>query len=121
MEDKREKFCNDRKVGGGNWDHKAECKQPRLILDHHRETDHLLPHEAKEANLSQKIGKRGQGSRAQNSNVAKLLSPSFIPASLCRLARMGTWLPTSAGHVFTVREAGRGGAGECCFWSQTGA
>lgn len=52
--------------------------------------------------LKQKIRERGQGSRAQNSNVAKLLLPSFIPASLCRLAHMGAWLPTSAGHVFTV-------------------
>ena len=55
--------------------------------------------------LKQKIGERGQGSRTQNSNVAKLLSPPFIPASLCRLALMGTWLPTSAGCVFTVSQS----------------
>lgn len=62
MEDKREKFCNDRKVGGGNWDHKAACKQLRLILDHHRETDHLLPHEVETKD-------RGKRPRKQNSEL----------------------------------------------------
>ena len=100
MEDKREKFCNDRKGGGGNRDYKAACKQPDSFWTiTGKQSIYCL------MRLKQKIGERGQGSRTQSSNVAKLLSPPFIPASLCRLVLMGTWLPTSAGRMFTVSQS----------------
>lgn len=119
MEDKREKCCNDRKVGGGNWDHKAECKQPRLILDHHRETDHLLPREVETKDQGKRPRKQSSELKCCQAIVA-IFHTCFslqagphgsMAASLCR-PRV---------HSFTVREAGRGGTGESCFWSQTGA
>lgn len=65
MEDKGEK-SKDRKVGGGRWDCKAECKQQRLILDHFRKTDQLLPHVAETRD-----GERSKGSRTKNPNVSR--------------------------------------------------